>query len=243
MGDEKTTSFLAARAQTGLQILRPAGFAEGAHLFYRLRDHQAVGVEFQASRFEPKYYVNVGFHYDFLPTPREVAHGQSTSSLEQFDIVDLMLYTRLEDLLTTPSPDSWPCGDDVAASTVAEQMKRNAQDAVEALNRVCNKWRDPQAMLEAFAPEVVAEEFSAVDTHRNGDVTALDEPPVTRFAAALGHSWMFHHFHFAYSLALIALRFERSARAREYLRLAELCVETDAGKGSIIGLERKLRLA
>jgi hypothetical protein len=202
------------------RVLQPAGFTRGSHLYLRRADGQLHGVQFQTSRFAAKYYVNLAFHYDFLPPQLATLTATKPPPPEKWELVDFLFNIRLEDLMPPRYPADWRY--DRGADAVGKQMEKNARDAVGALEKIGRKWREPEVMLKLLPPDLLEEDhsqsISRADVHP-ADMASL--PPLP-FEAAVGEGWSVPRYSYlGYCLALIARRAGRDKLAPKYLDFAQ----------------------
>ncbi len=149
MREDKSRNFRKAKAQALEKILAPAGFVKGKHLFVRHTGNQIHGIEFQTSTWGGVYFVNVGFHYDFLPSGPMLA--QDDKSGVTFDILDFMIQNRLENWMRpTPYLREWNYWGNFDA--VQENVDKTSKDAVEVLNKLGRQWGDPANFLAQQPP-------------------------------------------------------------------------------------------
>ena len=79
MREDKSRNFRKAKAVALKNILAPAGFVKGKRLFVRHAGNQIHGIEFQTSTWGGVYFINVGFHYDFIPSAPKLFTGGSSN--------------------------------------------------------------------------------------------------------------------------------------------------------------------
>ena len=149
MREDKSRNFRKAKAQALEKILAPAGFVKGKHLFVRRTGNQIHGIEFQTSRWGRVYFVNVGFHYDFLPP--KLAMGKKPWPWPQYHILDFTRWNRLEgEVQMKDYPQEWNYWGDLDA--VQENVNKTAKDAIEVLDRLSQQWKNPSDFLAQQRP-------------------------------------------------------------------------------------------
>src|SRR6266550_686976 len=133
---DKSKAYRAAKEKAFKEILRQAGFMKGRYLFVRKAHGELHGIGFQASKWGGEYYINVAFHYDFLP-PLLALSNNTTYPFEQFDVTDFLLHTRLEAFMQPGYPKEWSYGQEV--KDLEKQVKQNAKDAIGVLDELGEK--------------------------------------------------------------------------------------------------------
>ena len=236
----KSDALRNGKEQAFKRVLHPAGFAKGAHVFVRRAGGQLHGIQFQTSRFAAKYYVNVAFHYDFLPPQLAMLRASDPPPPEKWELVDFMFNIRLEDLMPPPYPSEWRY-DRGGIQAVQKQLEKNARDAMGAVEVVAKKWRDPKAMLKLLPPDVLEEDYkqsiARADVHP-ADMASL--PPLP-YEAAVGAGWSVpDSFYLGYCLAVIAHRAGNPKLAREYLNFSKSHTEGQ-DTGALTVLRRQLK--
>ncbi len=146
---DKSRNFRKAKALALKNILAPAGFVKGKHLFVRHIGNQIHGIEFQTSTWGGVYFVNVGFDYDFLPP--KLAINRRPWPWMEYDILDFITYNRLDNLMQPqPYPKRWNYWGDL--SEVQGNVDKTARDAIEALERLNQQWNNPADFLAQQMP-------------------------------------------------------------------------------------------
>ncbi len=146
------------------EILGPAGFVKGKHLFVRHVGNQIHGIEFQTATWGGVYFVNVGFHYDFLPSGPKLALDDKSGVT--YHMIDLLNNNRLENWMRpTPYPGEWNYWGNMAE--VQENVNKTSIDAVEVLNKLCRQWKDPADFLAQATPpnRFATQEYPGVSYH------------------------------------------------------------------------------
>lgn len=210
--------FQAAMLRTFKRILAPAGFVKGNRMYVRRAGGQIHAVQFQASTWGSKYFLNLGFSYDFLPGMLAV-NQQREIEYEQFDLLDMLMSVRLECLMEYPYPQEWGYAKEAAA--VQAEMELNAQNAVGSIGEVGEKWRDPVVLMEAIPPQLLQSDIE--ESNRRIDLpreTCLALPPLP-VAAVVGRDWYLPRISLGYCLTVIAMRLNRRALAKTYLAIAQ----------------------
>jgi len=148
MREDKSRNLRKAKALALKNILVPAGFVKGKHLFVRHTGIQIHGIEFQTSTWGGVYFVNVGFHYDFLPSGPKLALKDESGVT--YELGDFLSYKRLEDWMRpAPYPSEWNYWGNL--EEVQESVDRTSTDAVEILNRLSRQWVNPADFLAQAA--------------------------------------------------------------------------------------------
>lgn len=142
--EDKSRNFRKAKAVALKNILAPAGFVKGKHLFVRHTGNQIHGIEFQTSTWGGVYFVNVGFDYDFLPP--KLAMDKKPWPWPEYHILDFISWDRLEGKVQMKDyPQEWNYWGDLDA--VQENVNKTAKDAIEVLDRLSQQWKDPSDFL------------------------------------------------------------------------------------------------
>jgi len=204
---KQNTVFPSAKKYVANHILIPAGFVKGRGLFARHTNGQFHGVEFQASKYGGEYFVNVAFHYDFVPAITPLRKGLRPKYTE-FSLLDFMLQTRLETLMAPGYPSSWQYSE--RTEKVEEQMEENTKNAIAVLDAFGARWKDPADFLRTVTPELIQE---------NLQMLAAGKGP-RPVEVAIG-PWIFDYFDFSCCLALIAVHLGQLPLARSYLEIAK----------------------
>jgi hypothetical protein len=213
--------FATAKRRVLKNVLAPAGFVFGNSIYVSKIGSQIHGVQFQASRGGEGYFVNLTFHYDFLPgffRTTIIPHAQ-------MHLLDMLFWARLDKF--DPSPDRgdmWYYAEDreVLEQTLAE----NARTAISVLEEHGERWRDPAIFLELVPPELIEKDLAGGYMDRSG-IFPIERSYVLD---ALGGTWHFDDFGLSYSLAYIAGKLRRLTLARRYLELGRGLAEVDAQK-------------
>lgn len=125
--------------------LLPLGFIKGkAGTYVRQRNGQIHLIDFQASQWGGQFYVNLGFHYTFMPP---LMH-QRPVSLEQINLLDCMAKGRIEGFSEKNRTGSFKYGSD--RDTLRDVFIRCASEAVLILDGYSDRWNDPAQMLPAI---------------------------------------------------------------------------------------------
>jgi len=219
--NSRSRHFPTAKRRVFKDVLVPAGFVRGNAIYVSKIGSQIHAVEFQASRGGEGYFVNLGFHYDFLPG---FFRGQMIP-YPQMHFLDLLLSARLDNFFPPhQGGDVWYYAEDrcVLEQTLAE----NAMNAISVLENHGEKWRDPAIFLEIVPPELIEKDLAGGYIDRTGII------PIERSYVldALGGSWHFDDFGLSYSLAHFAGRLRQTALTRRYLAIARKLVEFDSQK-------------
>jgi len=225
---DKSKVFRAVKENAYKNTLQPAGFIKGKHLFLRHQHGQIHSIDFQTSKWGGKYFVNVGFHYDFLPPLTGISNGTKYGR-EQFELTDFMLYARLEALMRPDYPRSWKYEDNMQG--LDEQVDRNARDAVRVLDDLGHKWPDPAVFLKLLPPKLLQEDAKEESSQSNLSAEEAASRPPLPYERALGAAWTPpDYLSLGYCLSIIALRAGHKNLAKEYLIIAEQHSEGIAGE-------------
>ncbi len=95
MADDRNHFFQAAKSRVLKRVFQPADFIKGKKMFVRKVSGQIHAVQFQASTWGGKYFVNVGLSFDCLPGMSSIEHGIHLD-FSELDVLDLFIYARLE---------------------------------------------------------------------------------------------------------------------------------------------------
>ena len=208
------SSLRSARKRLMKKLLFPKGFVEKGSLYSRHVGNQFHGIDFQALRYGGQYTVNVTFHYDFLP----VYWGERTTRpLDEMELLDFWLRTRLGRLLTAGAKEIWwPYGKDLeeAKSTLTFV----ATKAMEVLDRYAESWSAPQVCLELVPPSRLEKILPPADVFEMDEERA-NEAAVHAFWEVLPE-WNPRSHELAYGLCVIALNAGEFGLAKEYGEIA-----------------------
>ena len=211
--------FQTAKDRVFRAVFNPAGFVKGNRMYARTSGEQIHAVQFQTATGGGSYFVNVGFHWAFLPGFLVMTQGRSVP-YTRYDLLDLLMYNRLEALMPAGYPRQWNYGEDVATTEL--DLKTNAQNAIAAIEAFGQKWRDPSRFLDAFPPEMHArdeEESNRQIDIRDEDLAKLPPLPVDTVLGQPG--WYVPRYCLAYALAGIAIRLNRRSLAEAYAAFFE----------------------
>lgn len=227
---DKSRAFQTAKNRVFTRTFQPAGFVKGAYLFARQTIGQVHGVQFQASRYGGSYFVNVAFHYEFLPPLFHMSNNVLVP-VQKFDLTDFMLHSRLEDLMPASYPAEWSYD---SAPSLEEQLDKNAKDAIGVLGALSEKWRDPAVFLELLPPKLLDDDYRI----------ALADPDAPRpFRQAIGPGWVpVDYFKMGFCLCVIALRVGRVDVAKEYFKILEFD-RRGRGTKAVAELQRQMAAA
>jgi hypothetical protein len=211
--------FQTVKARVFKRILSQAGFVKGNRMYVRRLQNQIHGIQFQTATWGGVYFVNIGFSFDFLPGLMAMTQGREIE-YTQFDLLDLLMYNRLEALMPQPYPYQWAYGREIASSET--DLAMNSQNAIAAIDSFSRRWRNPSDFMQAFPPEVL--ESDEEESTRRIDIPGceLDKfPPLPIDRVLKQAGWYLPRESLAYSLAVIALRLKSRALAEKYLALAK----------------------
>jgi hypothetical protein len=225
---DKSSLYRSAKDKAFKQVLKPAGFVKGRYLFARKAHGQLHGIDFQTSKWGGEYFLNVAFHYDFLP-PLVALANNTIYAFERFGVTDFLLHTRLEALMQAGYPKEWSYGEEV--KDLEKQVKHNARDTITALDELGEKWREPTVFLALLPPQLLEEDYRKR--------LARTAPPLP-YDQALGPGWPPPaYFKLGYCLCVIAMRARRIDLAKAYLKVAEI-ERMGRGEKALADLHREL---
>jgi hypothetical protein len=194
------SDFRHAKARVISDLLSTAEFRKGKEL-YRIRGDQIHLIDFQTNRGE--YFINLGFHYTFLPSANAIINNDSAFSVERLEIPGTMLASRLDSNLHPAYPMRWK----YEVPDLQRQVNQNVKDALAVFDTVSKRWRDPVYFVDLVTP----------DRFRSFSIAApRGEHPSLGFDAG----WRAPNWpDLPYYLALIAYRVGRYKEGREYQKI------------------------
>ena len=136
------------------QVLIPIGFERRSIRLYVRRVGQHVqAIEFQSDW--PSFYVNLAFHYEFLPTLREF-HAKSDPpwTWDRFDdTLDFLFRMRLETWMNgIDHGGKWAM--DGSEDEVTRSLAETARESLRVLDQVHRCWGDPAVFYRLLEPRV-----------------------------------------------------------------------------------------
>lgn len=201
-----------ARQRVFSSVLSPAGFIIGANRVYIRHVGQEVhGITLQPSRYGGEYFVNLAFHYDFLPA----FLFRRRTSWTEFDLLDFLLRARLEHVADVGHVDAWPLKGTTAH--VESSLRNVCELSVGVFGQLSVQWSDPMIFLDVFSAEVFTPE--GMDVGLVGKRLQLLDARVARNMAAFTEGT--NSTKLSYFLATIAINCQHKANARTYLKYAE----------------------
>jgi hypothetical protein len=128
------------------RVLLPAGFVKGRGGTYVRRSGDQIHlIDFQASRYEHQYTVNLAFHYTFL----RPLFARRTIKLADYSQFDCGLRARICDF-TKSKLDQWfDYGTDRAR--LQQNFEQNARDCLKVFQTAANRFRDSSRLLTKHA--------------------------------------------------------------------------------------------
>jgi hypothetical protein len=188
--------FRTAKKRMFEQILKPAGFVEGDHLYVREVNGQVHGIQFQPSQHGQYYFVNVAFHYQFLPG----LLACKTIPAAQYQLLDFLLWARLEQVSDSRQPPHREYAESIEQNELAIEDASRA--AISALDRHSDLWKDPRWLLKIATPAEIIRE--------------AEEPGSSSIMQVLAEQWDIDIFSLAFSLASITFRNQMYDLSRSY---------------------------
>jgi uncharacterized protein DUF4304 len=148
-------AFRTIRMRAAKELLVPAGFEETKELYVRQAGGQLHAIGVQVDRGE--FAINLGFHYDFLPSaaPGRPLEERLQRRPEEFSLNDYLLHTRLG-FFQADGVQWWSLGGDPAEA--ARLLDAKLHFALEVLDHLAWRWREPEMLLRQLTPEVLLQE-------------------------------------------------------------------------------------
>jgi hypothetical protein len=228
--DSRSRYFPAAKRRVLKEVLGPAGFVRGNSIYVAKIGSQIHGIDFQASRRGDGYFVNLLFHYDFLPgffQGKIVAYSK-------MHYLDMLFSSRLDDFFPPQAGQGiWYYTED--RDFLEQTLAENATNAISVLENQGEKWRNPAILLELVPPELIEKDLAGGYIDRSG-IIPLEASYV--LDALEGH-WHFDDFGLSYALAHFAARLRKTSLMRKYLEIARKLVEFDSQKRLIDAFAKK----
>lgn len=217
---DKKYEYRKVKSQMFKRILQPAGFVKGRYLYIRHAGNQVHGIEFQGSKYGGgDYFVNIAFHYDFLPPSFEITQGKMAIPFEKYRTLDFILFTRIERLMSQEGyPWKWNY---VVATQLETTIDEIMRDSLKAIDELSAKWRDPRVLLELLSPDVIIlDQQLAIERSgiREEERAMLPPSPIWK---ALRFWALPVYVTLAYQLAMIAVHCGERTLAETYLRIVE----------------------
>ena len=194
---------------------RPRGYCKGNSMYYSLLDRQIHAIQFQASKYGGRYFVNAGFHFNFLPRMLDLRFDVD---LSQFYILDFLMYIRLENLMPESYPRDWAYGINVEKDV--RQLSKNAENAIAAIEEIGSRWKEPVSFINAFPPDLLIEDIREA-LRRSELVNYGRGLPLLPVDTVLGGNWQLPRSNLAVCNALIAKELKKDSLAKKYLKIAE----------------------
>jgi hypothetical protein len=205
-----------AKRHVQKSVLEPVGFVKGKHLYIREVSNQVHGIGFQAHMYGGSYFVNLAFHYNFIPG---FFGGANDPAL--FYETDFLFGCRLEQVIRTPdNKPQWYYGNSVEETEA--DLAQNAHNAIKAMDVQRERWHDPKVFLKAVPPELIWKEISLLDEFERRqahDINLSTDDRKSPLRDILGDVWSFSLFPLTLSLATIALREKNRSLAESYQRI------------------------
>lgn len=130
----------ALRTRVMKEKLLPHGFRKArGGTYVREAGEEIHLVDFQADRWGREYYVNLGFHYRFVPS---YSVGRTLPAAE-YGVTHCAVTARLRE---GPEGGAFPYGEDL--QELVETLERNARDALATFARYSREWQDPAWWIE-----------------------------------------------------------------------------------------------
>lgn len=124
--------------------LIPQGFVKGkGGTYIRQRGEQIHLIDFQPSKYGGSYFVNLAFHYAFVPPLLQI----KTIDLREYHLLDCGVYTRIESFMKAPQSD-FKYGTDV--DVLKSTFVSNVEDCLSAFAIIERKWKEPDWWLALF---------------------------------------------------------------------------------------------
>ena len=231
--------FKSSKADVFTRVLAPMGFEKGKLIYLRPATEQLHAIDFQASRWGSKYFVNIGFSYEFLPGFLS-ATDCSGADYKSFDLLDLLMHIRLDEIMPDPCPREWSF--DQHPESAQMQMETAAKNAIACIDVFAKRWSEPATFLEAIPPTLLADDIREATRRNDLSQEVVLALPALPLARALGAAWYFEYDNLAYSLGIIASRSGRVDMAQQYLKIALTQTSATALKAAVRRLQKKLHV-
>jgi hypothetical protein len=203
MGNKRTT----ARRKAFEEVLKPAGFISGEHLYVRKVGRQIQGIDYQTARFASEYTLNLGVHFDFVPTFFKAKAGD----IVEYDLLDFLLMGR-PSMITTGRDDWRPLSDDMEG--LRNGFVDDYRKSLEILDECARGWADPAAWLALMPPEI----FEIEESDEPEFILApKSTPPRPVYLALPG--WFPDEFKLCLALTMIAGESGDMTLARRYAQI------------------------
>jgi hypothetical protein len=212
-------------------VLLPVGFRKLGSLYVRSMDEQFHGIDFQASRHGDGYFVNLAFHYSFLPGflhPKKFPPGE-------LHILDFLSNARLSSFLLS-NQKAEPTLYSETLDEAVNVLTNRARASVGVLDEYGRQWKEPSVWLNMFPLEVFEQVISDTE-HRMAMTREYNLHPLTKetrnlIGEIIGPEWTVGAFKIGYLLCAICLRQHNEAAAEKYLELTRRIVTDDPASAS-----------
>lgn len=205
--EQRRKNYRRARERVAKGILAPAGFVKGKHMFVRVRGEQIHAISFQPNTYGGSYFVNVAFHYTFLPPFLAFANETEITPREMCE-VDFLFLDRLENLLEPRGKKGeWSYGETFEESEAV--MAENTHNALSVLEIYSEKWKNLGVLLDLVPPELFSRhiaEWKDFERRRAIDHNLPSSERKFPIHDAFGGRWIKDLFSLSYALAVIATR-------------------------------------
>lgn len=212
------------RRSLSKKLLQAQGFIAGKGAYVRHLGIQWHAIDLQVSQYGHGYTMNVGFHYDFLPS---LAH-LDCRPVTEFGAGSFLLWSRTQSLRGRGHEETWSKFN-VDSDNFCRELDFNINESLAVLTDCAVKWADPFWFLDKIPPHVLREEVPMQWKSVLASGTILR--PATW---AVLPDWSPEPFNLCYLLCHLSIRRGDLELAKEY---AEIGVNSGAGKFS----EDKLR--
>lgn len=126
------------------EILVPGGFAKCPNGTYSRKSGDQIHlINFQGSKYGNGYFVNLGFHYAFIPG-FSLSNRHELYSPKRFTLLDCALRTRLR--TSNNQNDLYEYGIDRAV--LLDTLRQNAKDCLAIFDECSKVWQSPQTFLD-----------------------------------------------------------------------------------------------
>ncbi len=197
-------------------VLEPAGFTRGKHVYSAEIGDHVFGVDFQFT-FIQSYFVNVSVSFSKLIPLVHLEHGHPMP-LSDWHGLDFLLRTRLEAMMPQPYPHEWHCRDRTRDEIIVE-ASTNLRNVLAKLDDVRCRFPSARTLLAQLPPEVLRQELRVIEERSELELSTAEKlklGPLPIMAAIGGH-WYFTFFRLVHALAYVAAGDGDRKAALEYL--------------------------
>jgi hypothetical protein len=191
------------------EIFGDAGFAASRDVFFRKIERNIHRIEIQRSQYGDRYFLNLGWHYDYLPRLRT---GEFVNSIADVAYLDCAFQSRLQRLLPTGIwQGSFPYDQHGHMNDRYERVFTECVAYYETTDKIM--W-EPDKLLTLITPDVLKEHSAYLYESKAGDER------FSQVNAILGKWHTSMVFPLACLLSVLARRTGDLVAQREYSAIA-----------------------